>query len=344
MDTNALQLMFQNGMPSVGAMGLGQGMAADREMQAQKLRAATMENDQAAVMNPLNAQFKQGQITQQGAELPGIQGQSASFAAKGTEDTSVLATKIASHMSALSTSIGNDGMVQMGQDGEKLAHAAQIIKQYPPALQKQAFAKAVQQYGGDVNSPTFKGVLQVPDEQFQQAAEAMGKGMALAGQKYTQESTAASSAQASHEKIASGNNTTSENVARIAAASRVEAANARSKAAMNHMNMDQKITYLSGIPEGDRTEAESVQLNSLAKQRLTEKAAAAPAVAPTVLEQKTNQQTARDTADQNFPTRPHEVLQDESQVATLLQKQGMSYEPTKYMYRVVNGVAQRKPK
>lgn len=291
-----LGMMYQNGMGSLASMMGGQQMAADRQMAAQKLRELTMQNDQSAVMNPLNAQFKQGQIAQQGAELPGIVGQSQVNAAAGNEAVDTYAQKIATKLSAYSTSIGNDGMVKMGQDGEKLSHAAQIIKNYPPALQKQMFQKAIQQYGGDPNSPMFQGLMQAPDEQFQKAAESLGNGMALAGQKYKQEFVAEGAKQASHEKIATGNNTTAIEVAKIQAKAKVDAADSRSKAAMSHMKMDDKITYLTGIPEEDRTPSEQAQLIALSQQRISERTAPAAAVAPTVLGQKTPQQQGLDTA------------------------------------------------
>lgn len=290
-----LGLMYQNGMGSLASMMGGQQMAADRQMAEQKLRELTMQNDQSAVMNPLNAQFKQGQIAQQGAELPGVVGHSQSLAAQGQEDVATGAQKIAAKLSSYSTSIGNDGMVKMGQDGEKLSHAAQIIKSYPPAIQKQMFQKAIQQYGGDPNSPVFQGLLQAPDDQFQKAVEAMGNGMALAGQKYKQEYVAEGAKQASHEKIATGNNETQIRVAEINAASRVAAAKARASM-MKHMNMDQKLTALSSIPSEERTVEESNQLEMLSAQRISERTASAPGVAPTVLGQKTPQQTALETA------------------------------------------------
>lgn len=290
-----LGLMYQNGMGSLASMMGGQQMAADKQMAAQKLRELTMANDQSAVMNPLNAQFKQGQIAQQGAELPGIMGQSQVSASAGQEAVATHAMKVATKLSSYATSIGNDGMVKMGQDGEKLSHAAQIIKNYPPALQKQMFLKAVQQYGGDANSPMFQGLMKTPDEHFQMAAETLGNGMALAGQKYKQEYVSEGAKQASHERIATGNNATQIKVAEINAASREAAAKARGHA-QKFMNTDQKIAMLTSIPESERTPDEQAQLVAISQQRISERNAGAPSVAPTVMGQKTPQQAGLDTA------------------------------------------------
>lgn len=291
-----LNMMYQNGMGSLASMMGGQQMANEQQMAAQKLRELTLQNDQTAVMNPLNAQFKQGQVAQQGAELPGVIGHSQSLGAQGQEDVATGTQRVAAKMSALSTSIGNDGMVKMGQDGEKLSHVAQIIKQLPPMMQKPAFAKAVQQYGGDMNSPMFQALMQTPDDQFQKAAESMGNGMALAGQKYKQEYVAEGAKQASHEKIATGNNETQIKVADIQAAGRVAAAKARADM-LKHMNMDQKFTALSDVvAKGEATPEEKAQLEMISAQRISERTGSASAVAATVLNHPTPQQTALETA------------------------------------------------
>lgn len=344
MDTGALQLMFQNGMPSMAAMNMGQGMAADREMAAQKLRAATMENDQSAVMNPLNAQFRRGQIDQQGAELPGIQGVSQSRAAQGSEDTQLLASKVAEKISNMQTQIGANGMQQMGQDAEKLLHAAQIIKQLPPAMQKQAFAKAMQQYGGSADNPMFKGLMQAPDAEFQKSAEALGQGMALSSSKFVQTQTAALSHQASQASISAADNTSREKIAQIQADSRKAVAETRLKAT-KHMSTDQAIAFLTMAP--DRTPAEEDQLIALRKQKLEERAAGANAVAPNVLGQDNPLMAAAKAAEasRTKPGTGHGDLDQHELFSKMAAAQKLPYDTSKFKYRIgPNGQLQSAPK
>lgn len=335
-----LATMYNHGMGASASYMGGQMFSADQAQQAEKLKAMQLENAQSSAMNPLNAQFRQGQVAQQAAELPGVQGQSQSLGAKGSEDQQVLTAKVAERLSGMSTQIGANGMQQMGQDGEKLSVVAQAVKTLPPALQKDAFVRGVQQYGGNVNSPMFQSLMQAPDEQFQVAADTLGKGMALAGQKYTQESTTHAATAASNERIHAANNAATVEAAKVAAQSRVQAAESRSKAAMNHMNVDQKIAYLGSIPADERTPAEQASLVEFKTQRLQERAAGAPAVAPTMLDQKTPLQAAADAARGNTP-----APNNGPDFASIAKKQGQVYDPDHYIYKVDNsGTLLRKPK
>lgn len=335
-----LSTMYQNGAGSVASFYGGQQASADQAQQAEKLKAMQLENAQSAAMNPLNAQFKQGQINQQAAELPGIMGQSQSLGAKGSEDMQLLSAKVASQFSKMSTQMSDDGAKQMSQDAEKLTQAAQVMKQYPPSMQKQVLSKFVQQYGGNVNTPMFQGLMQAPDEMIQPATEALGNGMAMAGTKFIQDSATASAHGQVQKDVAAGNNATEIRKAEIAAQSRVQAAESRSKAAMNHMNVDQKIAYLGSIPAEERTPAEQASLVEFKTQKLQERAAGATAVAPTMLDQKTPLQAAADaarggaTASSNGPD-----------FASIAKKQGQVYDPEHYVYKVDNsGTLLRKPK
>lgn len=337
-----LSTMYQNGMGATASLMGGQMASTAQAQDAEKLKQMQLETAQSATMNPLNAQFKQGQIAQQGAELPGIQGQSASLVARGNEDMQTMASNIAAKLSSAATRIGNDGMVQMGQDGEKLSHAAAIIANYPPALQKQMFLKAIQQYGGNVQSPMFQALMQAPDEGFQKAASTLGSGMALAGQKYAQESATAATHMQGQKDIAEGHDKTSVRVAEITAASREAAAKARA-GAVKHMTTDQQIAFLTGIPVGDRTEAEQAQLIAISKQRIAEKTATANAVTPTIVGQKTNQQIGNETAENIHGSTNTQHSQPD--IATAAKAQwGGEYDPATYDYRMSNGVALRKKK
>lgn len=340
-----LGTMYQNGMGASASL-LGGSMAANAQAQdAQKLQAMQLENQQSAVMNPLNAQFKQGQINQQGAELPGIQGQSASLVAKGGEDMALMSQKIAAKISSMSTQIGADGLAKMGQDADKMLHAASIAQQYPPAMQKQIFAKAVAAYGGDVNSPMFKGLGQLPDDKFLDAVNATGKGMVTASMKYQQESSMAKAHADSQERIAAGNNQASRDVADINGKSRLAAAQARAKAMVDSLGVDKAIAHYEMIPPSVRTDEDNQILTSLKTQQLQKAAAGANAVGANVMDMPNQMDAAAKAAAVAQQKRPGATNANAAQpIEARAKAQWPDYNPDVYEYRDVNGVVQRRKK
>lgn len=287
-----LELMFNNGMKSLGSINLGRQMQADKQKEAEDLRTKQLANENSATMNPLNAQFRQGEIAQQAATLPGIQGQSQSLGAKGQEDAALVTQKIAAGFSKFSTQIGEDGMKKMGTEGARASQIAQTLSQYPPALHKEVLAKAVQAYGGDPKSPVYAGLLQAPDDQVQKGLEILGKGMSLASGEYMQKAALAGQNDASQERIGAGNNQASIRVAEINAEAKKAAAQSRASV-MKHMNTDQKIAALSDLrASGEASQGELDQLEMLMKQKVLERSASASGVAPTVLGQATPTENA----------------------------------------------------
>lgn len=292
---------------------------------------------QMAAMAPLDRQFRQGQIDQQGAQLPGIMGQSQSSAAQGQIDSQTMSSKVAASISNMTAQMGDDQVRMMGQDGEKFLQIAQIATQYPPASQKAAATAAYQKMGGNTQNPMFQAVMQAPDAEFGKAIASFGTGMATASRKYIQESSMKNNENASQERIGDKANASHERIAQIAADSRRDAANSRSKAAMSHMNMDQKITYLSSIPESERTPDEHAQLVQLAKQRLAEKAAGANATPASVLGTDTPTVNAGKTAENIFNDNkpaPTNVNTSDQDFKTLAAKMGHKYDEKKYDYRI----------
>lgn len=335
-----LGTMYQNGMGSLASSMAGRQIYDAQAMNAEDLRTKQMANDQSAVMNPLNAQFRQGEIARQGAELPGVQGQSASLKAKGDEDTQLLSAKVAEKLSTLATQVGNNGMVQMGQDAEKLSHAASIIGKYPSYLQKEMFIKAVKQYGGNVNSPMFQVLMQAPEAGFHTAATTLAQGMTIASQKYQQERALAAQTNTSHEGIAAGNNRTAIRVAEIHAASREAAAKARASM-IKHMTSDQQLTALTAVPVDERTPEEQARILELSNQRIAEHTASANAVPATVLKVDTPQAAGQKTAAAIHGA-PKAATTDFESMA---KQQNLPYDPSKFKYRIgPNGQLQSAPK
>lgn len=344
-----LSTMYQNGMGNIASLYAGQNQSNARRKSDMDNRAAELKYQFDRQSQPLELRQKQATLDQMAAQLPGIQGQSASAVSKGVEDTSLLANKLALKLSEMSTQVGDEGMKRMGQEGERALKAAEIIKSYPPHMHKDIFMKVSQQYGGDPNSPMTKGILAMPDAEFATGLQAMGEGMALASQKFVQESTHKKNENDSQERTNTADNTRAIEVARIQAESRIKAAEQKTELAMSKMSTDQKIAFLTSIPPGERTEAETTQLNELSNQRLAERTAGNPSVAPTVMGQPTNQATARDTADALFPRTPQAQAPAPAGAPSLVdlaKQQGVRYDPSKYNYRInpATGRIQEAPK
>lgn len=285
----ALDLMFQNGMKSTGSYALGQQLANEQQMNAAKLQEQQLANENAATMNPLNAQFKQSQIDQMQAQLPGIVGQSKSQVAQGDYDAETNAKRIASRLSDLDNQIGVNGMQQMGRDGEAALALASSLDQYPTYMHKEVAANAIKQYGGDPSSPLFAGIFSGADTDVSKKLKAVGSGMAMASSSYMQKNALQEAELKNRANIAAGNNATTIQAAKISAESRLAAAQARAQA-VKHMNTDQAIAYLE--MQSDRTPEEDQHLRNLKEQRLKERAAGANAVPATILGQPTPLQNA----------------------------------------------------
>lgn len=290
-----LNTMYQNGMGPMASFFAGQSAVKDQQMADAHLRAKQMENDQSAVMNPLNAQFRQGQINQQGAELPGIVGQSQSQASQGSYDTQTLVPKVAARFSQLGDQVGADGMRQMGRDGEIATQIAPVLKQFPPALHKEVATRMFQMYGGSPDSPILTGIGNVDDAHVAQSLSTVGAGMALASQDYLTKSNLEKQKLDSEKSIAQGHDAASMSNAHTMADSRVQAAEKKAQQAFDHMNMNQKMAFLSSrIASGDATDAEKSQYIDLDNRIKAQNAARVPTLpnnmtgSPTQIDSVTN--------------------------------------------------------
>lgn len=296
---DSLQAMMQLGLKNSAAYALPQQQQQERAMGAEDLRAKQLANDNSAAMNPLNAQFRQGQINEQGAMLPGQQAQSQILGSQAKFDVATESQRIAQKISSMGNQIGVDGMQTMAREGQIATQAAAMLKNYPPALHKEVLKQIYTNFGGSPDSPMLKGLMQLPDDKVADAALATGKGMALASSEYFQKSTMQSDENQSQEKIARGHDATSLEVARIQAEAKKQVAAARASVIKNLKPEDQ-ITALSGIPEAERTPEEQAQLTQLTQYMLSKAAAGSNQVPGQVLDKPTNQQTARETGANIF--------------------------------------------
>lgn len=297
-----LNTMYQNGMGNFASMNAGRQVGLDQARSLADLQAVQMQNDQSAIMNPLNAQFKQGQIAEQQAQLPGFVGQAQTLASQGQVDQSTTSAKIAQRLSSYTNQIGSDGVQKMGREGAIASQVAAVLQNYPPALHKEVAAKAWASFGGDPNSTVLASIEHMPDGQVAQDLGTLGKGMVMASGEYLQKAALEKTKLDSEEKIAAGHDTTSTTNARIMADSRVQAASARMTTMMQHMNMDQKISYLSDlVAQGTATDGERQELADLKKQQLMKPAVGANGVAPAVMGLPTPMQNAEAAAGPAAP-------------------------------------------
>jgi hypothetical protein len=293
--------MFQNGMGNLAALQMGQQSGLDRQGMQADLMSKQLANqqtqqqiNQADVMNPLNAQFMQGRLAAQQAELPGIVGQSQSTAAQGQYDTQVLGKKVAARLSQLGDQIGSDGMRKLGRTGEIAMQTAQILSQYPPALHKQLAPQIMQQFGVDPNDPVLKGVENMPDSEVVKSLATLGSGMSMASGDFLQKSALEAQRTAAQRDIATGNNETQLKVARMAADSRVQAAEKRAASMYAKMTSDNKITYLeSKQAEEGLTDGEIQELKNLKSHVYTARAAGTNALPAQMTDQSTPIQNAQ---------------------------------------------------
>ncbi len=197
----------------------------------------------------------------------------------------------------------------------------------------------------------MKQLRNLPPDQFLQGITAIGTAMATSTEKFQQDQVLRDRENESQERINKRNNDTKEEAARIAAEARVQSANARSQATLKALaSPDKQIAYLEMIPEQDRTPAEQNALFKLKEYMLSKAAAGANATTPTVLGQNTPMQNASEAAAKMSPpvtttqapvAKPVASPQD---FAAIAKQQGLSYEPDKYEYRMIDGKLKRKAK
>lgn len=346
-DNQALAMMFNHGMNGLAAQQMGRQLVTGQSQDEANLQSTQLANQNAAVMNPLNQQFRQGQIDQQAAELPGIQ-------AKSDYDTDTVASKIATTLAQNSAAIGDAGIHQMRQEAEKLGQVNAVLSQFDPSVHKELLPKIMQQYGLNTDTPMAQALINTPPQYVQSMVGGLAKGMAEGTQAYYANTGQQAQAQTfkaaeddkhytNQKEIAAGNNAATIRAAEIQAESRKAVAQARAQAMSEILGTDKAIARLE-MKGHSRTPEEEDTLESLKRQRLQERAAGANAVAPNVLGQKNPLEAAAEAAKPRPREGSVDQLQNESQIAALAQKQGYAYEPAKYDYKIIGGVLHRKPK
>lgn len=335
-DVNSL---YANGAGSLASLFAGQNQASSQAQAAANLAYTQQQTAHNSAMSPLEQQFKQAQLAQSQAQLPGIVGQSKSAAAQGEEDTQLLASKVATKLDAYKTQLGDNGMKRLADDGERLLQVSKIIEQYPPNMRKQAFQEAIKGYGGTADSPMIQGLLQAPDGEFLKAVDVVGQGMAMSGRKYLQESALKYSENQSQERVNTANNTSREKIAMAQIEGKLQVAEKKASTAMQYMSPDKRFTWLNAIPEDQLTEDQRTEKNRLLKFILSAKAAGANGTTAQLLQGadiQTQQQTAEKTADTIAPPGKGSAPAQSAptDIAAFAKSQGMPYDPDKFHYRI----------
>lgn len=336
-----LNTMFNNGMGSLASYTMGQQQAADRQKQDLAMQVQQQKMQFDAEAHPFDMQRKQADLAQMAAQLPGIQGQAQSLAAKGAVDHASMGAKLAETLSGAADKLGEDGMKSLKREGEVLLQASEIMKRYPPAMHKQVLQAFAGKYGNP-NSPLVQAMLAAPDNELLPGIVEMGKGLAMASTKFVQERQLKKDENDSQERINAANNKRAEEVARMAAEARARAEQLRAQARQTGLTPERQIAALEMIPETERTPDDWNALTRLKELVYNKAAMGANAVPAAVLDQESP--TERATRLAQPQGRPAPQAAATSDVAAMAQKQGLSYEPEKYHYAVIDGVLKRKPK
>lgn len=309
-----LQTLFNNNMGSFAAIQAGQlqgqqQQAADLEAEKQKqeIQRMLLANQQSKAMNPLDQMFRQQQVEQMKAQTPGLEAQSGMLQSQNRVQQGTETQQMAAKLSQLSTQIGEEGMKQMGTDGQKLVQASAMLSGVPPLMMPAALKKVISQYGLKEDNPLVAPLLQTQPENIVPALKKVGESMAMASSQYISQAALAKQAEdarmaqlkeqnKSQEKIAGGNNSTALEVARMNNSARLEAAKAAAAARQavqnTKMTTDQKIAALTSIPEAEKTDDDRRQLYELSQQRLAERSAGANGLPAQMVGATTPQQAA----------------------------------------------------
>lgn len=329
-----LNTMYNNGMGSLASLHMGQTQAADREKQALAMQFEQQKMQQAAALHPLEMQQKQATLAQMHAQLPGQVGMSQSLAAKGEVDVATKSGMIAQRFVEMAGKIGDEGMKNLGRDGERALQAAAVLERLPPAMHKQAYAQFVQQYGGDINSPMVKGLLSAPDGEFLSTLQAMGTGMAQATQKFVQDSAHKKAENDSQERMNKLNNDTRIEQERIKAEARANAERLRAAARQQGLSFEKQLTALSAIPETERTPEDWNRMTELKTMMYTKSSLGGNATTPEILGQETPTDRAKRLAQPENRPAPQAAAGNGQNFEAMANNSWGSYEPSKYNYRV----------
>jgi hypothetical protein len=343
-----LSALFQ-AAPNTAGMMMGQQFASAQQSNQLADEQQRLQNEQTAAMNPLNQQYRRGEINQQAAQLGGFQadsdikGVNARVAKAGEADNIQLA-----HQKALS-GMSAEQLTQMGQEGQKLSYLGAQLESVPPMLRTQFLQQRLSSLGIDPNGQVGQTLLADPSK-----LATIGKSMALSSAEHIQKRQLEDEKLRSAEKIGAGNNSATIQSAQILANSRLGAAQVRAGDGSFESRFGKlksaKDKHAALIDEAQR----SMQNGDTdgASQYLQRAATLRPQAEAEINAPKAGTPNlpamglpANPTPSIAPPSAPATSQQGAPDVGSMAQQSWGAYEPNKYEYRVgPNGNLQRKPK
>ncbi len=263
--------MYYVGGGAGASFDAGQRRDLDQEQLRQQIQEYQLKNQQSQIMNPLLAQHQQGLNDTIQAQLPGVQGQSASQSAKGQVDTAGVGDNISEHHSKVMTQLDADQLTQMKAMGEKFSQAGAYLASIPstttPAGNTRILAaqQIAQQYGLHPDSPQYQSLMSTDPEKLPGVLQNLGKQMSLSSGDFLQKRAME---QDRTKALIENSNTAAdsrEEVARINHANDLEKYRLAAERAKKHANIEQMITQITSDPNWKANPAAVEQYSALMK-------------------------------------------------------------------------------
>jgi hypothetical protein len=170
--------------PTTGAFMSGQRFAGEQQASdlANQQTQQTLEHN--AVMNPLNQQFRQGEIARQGADLQGVQYENQLRGNKVTLDNATLQQQIAANKSKLMTQMDEDSAKQMALFGQKVGQIGAALQQVPMLQRSAMLAQYAEKNNIPLDNPQLQVFLKAPPDKLPDLLMQTSKGMTQMGAEY----------------------------------------------------------------------------------------------------------------------------------------------------------------
>lgn len=301
-----------------------------------------LANQNSAAMNPLNAQFRQGEIARQDAELPGIVGQSQQQGAAGEIAQATKLDAIKQRQTELASKASESELEQGRQFGERMMQLSQHMNNVPPPARAAFLVQQAEKMGISKDNPQLQALLSTPPEGMPKILYETGKGVAESSAKFLQERALGD--QKGGYSVQTAN--IAADASRYAADRSAEARTADANKP-TPLNAEKRLVQLMQIPPEQRDANWQREVRDVAEVISLTGQAKIPSITPDILDGKTPQnnaarvETFNDRVGAKGDTKPKPT----QGIEQMVKEAGGSYEPDKYFYRVgPDGKVQRAPK
>lgn len=270
-----LSSQFTIGGGLADAYNLGQQRDLDQDKERQLIQQYQLQNQQSQIMNPLLAQHQQGLNDTLQAQLPGVQGNSASLNAKGQVDSAGVEGNIAEHRYKVLTNLDADQLTQLKSMGEKFSQAGAYLASIPstttPAGNTRILAaqQIAQQYGMQSDSPQFQSLMATDPEKLPAVLQNLGKQMTMSSGDFLQKRAMEqdrTQALMDNAKTAADSR---EEVARINHANDLKKYSSKLQISLAQLSPEKRLGYLQSIkPDGSDPDQYAIwqdQMTDMAK-------------------------------------------------------------------------------